>query len=99
MMLLSQKNLESHLPKLSNQDISKIIYFTEKDNIFQILYTFGEEVTLRLLQCYILEELYEECQLILDQILEHNKLTGDNISTTLEEFESLRRKISVKTNI
>ena len=79
--------------------INKIVYFAERENIFQILYSYGEESTLILLEYFINREMYEDCQMVYKQILEHNKLTGDNISTTLEEFESLRRKNRIKTDI
>lgn len=79
--------------------INKIVYFAEKENIFQILYSYGERSTLILLEYFINKEMYEDCQMFYEQVLEHNKLTGDNISTTLEEFESLRRKNCIKTDI
>lgn len=67
-------------------DLDKIIFHVERNNIFQVLYSFGILNTLILLQYFLDTEQYLDCAEIHKQILQHNKLTGSNCELTLEEY-------------
>lgn len=74
-------------------DIDKIIFYVERNNIFQVLYSFGILNTLILLQYFLDTEQYLDCAEIHKQILQHNELSGDNLKLTLKEHnEGIRRK-------
>ena len=79
--------------KVKHPDLDKIIFYMERNNVFQILYSFGILNTLILLQYFLDTEQYLDCAEIHKQILQHNKLSGDNLKLTLKEHnESIRRK-------
>ena len=69
-------------------DLDKIIFYVERNNIFQVLYSFGILNTLILLQYFLDTEQYLDCAEIHKQILQHNKLSGDNLELTLEEHNA-----------
>jgi hypothetical protein len=74
-------------------DLGRIIILVEADNIYQVLFDYGIENTLILLEYFLHTQEFLDCAEILRQIQAHNKLTGDNHPTILEGYyESIRRK-------
>jgi hypothetical protein len=74
-------------------DLGRITLLVEADNIYQVLFDYGIENTLILLEYFLHNQEFLDCAEIFRQIQAHNKLTGDNHPTILEDYyESIRRK-------
>lgn len=71
-------------------DLGRIILLVEGDNIYQVLFSYGIYNTLILLEYFLVREEYLDCLEIHRQILAHNKTTGDNHPTILEDYEGIR---------
>lgn len=84
-MELHFENYAEHLSDFfpSRYEIEEIIKYCETDNYFQILYVYGENLLLVLLNYFEYIEEYSTAQEILHQIEQHNKLTGERIKTHL----------------
>jgi hypothetical protein len=69
--LLSNPNF-----KVGHGSIDKIIYYIERNNFIQILYTHKADMLRALNDYFLEEEEYEYCAKIRDTILNNNKATG-----------------------
>ena len=66
-----------------NQDRKSLIFYVTTEKYSSLMYVFGHRFLLLLLEFFEMKEMYEECEEIKKQILSHNELLNDNISTFL----------------
>ena len=75
-----------HLKNMPPADYyEKMIELIEKRNYLQILYGMGYKYLLILMDFFDEREEYDKCSLILSTIHNHNKISGDNLNTSLCE--------------
>ncbi len=73
---------------------------TKKEIYTKCLYLYGFMTLLCLIEDYIEQENYEECQIILDVIKDHNKYLGHDLPTELNEqsfeyFQKAREEFKI----
>ena len=71
---LNKETLE--LTPLGEKSIDKIIYYVERNNFLQILYTHRIDMLVEINNYFLEQEAYEICAKIRDTVNNNNKATG-----------------------
>lgn len=71
--------IESKENTLTESSIQKILHFIHLSNYLQLMYTYGIGLLRELLTYFESIENYQQCILIRDTVVRHNKATGEQL--------------------